>query len=146
MNPPYNNVFRKVENAFATYLTAQLSAGQLAGAAIHLGIANEMKTVPYIYCHCPEGREDEPGTGNYHVEAEIGVVANANDETALADAERFSNVLDVIHRDTLKASLSAAESSFSVIGISQMTASSGLDGAQWKGTIRVPMLVAGSAL
>ncbi len=146
MNPPYNNVFRKVESALANYLGSVLSVDDLAGAAIHLGVANETVNVPYIYCHCPDGEEDEIATGNWNVEPEVGIVVNASDETALANAERFGAVMDALCVTNLKALLMAAESDFTVFGVIHQKLETSIEGNQWRNKWRIGMMVCGSAL
>jgi len=146
MNPPYNNVFRKVESAFATYLTATLTAPQLDGATIHLGRSNDTITVPHIYCHFRVEKENERRTGNFDGEAEIGVKSHAADETTLEGSERFGAVLDAIMVDTLEDSLMSAQSGLTVFGIGEILPESEIDGNCFVERVRIKMMVCGSAL
>lgn len=108
--PDYNDLERKLEDAFAIVIAAY--AGALAGT-IFTGQDDSELTLPATTIHAQQGAEIQPGTGIYAVAVSVTHTSTADkaedsDTPRATHNARVAKVRDAIHQDTMVALLNAA--------------------------------------
>lgn len=114
----YSDLLNKIESAFATVVT---SAG-VTGLNVYTHQDDETQALPKAIVRAERFQERfETGLyGNFQGVVGVRIVTNADDTTESAHRDIVATVFDKLSMDDLAATVSAAETDFTLIGVLAM--------------------------
>lgn len=122
MAAPYNDLCSKVEQAFASIISALTLAGvrgtETVSVSVRTGLDDDEMLMPAVVCSAGDSTEEAVRyTGNCRVKCMVHVYTQSGDESLTVHRARVATVQDAIWQDDIADQLSAAVGDFYVFDV-----------------------------